>query len=413
METIPSSSTFRRLPALNRPFRRDKASTPPSNVERERRDDEHSLQPPSRSSSLPTSPNPEPPRSQLEPITYPAHLAQIRPPERQRELTIVPPMDPAEKPDSEARRRRPSRPAVKPVETGHSIRVLQAQLPTTVTTRCPASTMYFSTVPAHGSPPNQPLRAHTGTLVGDRIWLLGGVDGKHCWRRIAWFDTETLLWSTIETFGEQLPPLRAHTTNAVGRHLYIFGGGDGPTYSNDVWLFDTGKLLSCHADYSVSHRFSRPSITQPLPPPRRAHTTIAFKNFLVVFGGGNGQAALNDVWALDVSDHNQLVWQEWPTTGDVPQRKGYHTANLVGDKMVVFGGSDGHASFADVHVLNLSKSVAKLSANDRHPGMDASRYRHQAQSLVAHLDPGRILPIHHRWPQWTNVCARRLAVQPR
>lgn len=108
---------------------------------------------------------------------------------------------------------------------------------------------------------------------------------------------------------------------------------------------------------TVTHRFSKPEMaTDPasLPPPRRAHTTVLYRNYLVVFGGGNGQNALNDVWALDISDPSRLTWQEWPTKGDVPQRKGYHTANLVGDKMVVFGGSDGHASFADVHILNLS-----------------------------------------------------------
>ena len=75
----------------------------------------------------------------------------------------------------------------------------------------------------------------------------------------------------------------------------------------------------------------------------------------MTFGGGNGQAALNDLWALDVSDPDRLSWHEWQTTGDIPQRKGYHTANLVKDKMIIFGGSDGHASFADIHILNLSK----------------------------------------------------------
>ncbi len=108
----------------------------------------------------------------------------------------------------------------------------------------------------------------------------------------------------------------------------------------------------------MTHRFSRAPITTPrasLPPPRRAHTTIPYRNFLVVFGGGNGQAALNDVWALDVSDPDRLTWHEWRTKGDIPQKKGYHTANLIGDRMIVFGGSDGHASFADVHILNLRK----------------------------------------------------------
>lgn len=57
------------------------------------------------------------------------------------------------------------------------------------------------------------------------------------------FDTESMLWSTVETFGEQLPPLRAHTATLVGPRLYIFGGGDGPTYSNDVWVFDIREFL--------------------------------------------------------------------------------------------------------------------------------------------------------------------------
>jgi len=81
----------------------------------------------------------------------------------------------------------------------------------------------------------------------------------------------------------------------------------------------------------------------------------------VIFGGGNGQTALNDIWALDISDPTRLTWEEWPTHGEAPARKGYHTANLVGDKMIVFGGSDGHASFADVHVLNLSMSEFSTS----------------------------------------------------
>ncbi|WVQ82627.1 hypothetical protein IAT38_004759 [Cryptococcus sp. DSM 104549] len=222
--------------------------------------------------------------------------------------------------------------------------------------RAPASSMYFSPVPGHGRPPNQALRAHTGTLVGERIWVIGGVDKQSCWRGVAWFDTETMMWSTIDTQGEKFPPLRAHTTTLVGNKLYIFGGGDGPSYSNEVWTLDT-----------VTHRFARPVFkfsSMPIPPPRRAHTTVLYQNFLVVFGGGNGQAALNDVWALDISDHNNLSWQEWKTKGDVPQKKGYHTANLIGDKMVVFGGSDGHASFADVHVLNLKTRVWTLVNTD-------------------------------------------------
>lgn len=75
----------------------------------------------------------------------------------------------------------------------------------------------------------------------------------------------------------------------------------------------------------------------------------------MVFGGGNGQAALNDVWALNISDPHALTWEEWKTTGDRPVQKGYHTANLVGNKMIVYGGSDGNHSFSDIHILDLEK----------------------------------------------------------
>ena len=142
--------------------------------------------------------------------------------------------------DSSSRTRKPSRPGVIKTPTYISQPSLPSSKPMG---RVAASSMYFSLLPYHGRPPSQALRAHTGTLVGNRIWMIGGVDSKHCWRGVAWYDTESLLWSTVETGGEALPPLRAHTTTAVGTRLYIFGGGDGPTYSNDVWVFDTSESL--------------------------------------------------------------------------------------------------------------------------------------------------------------------------
>ena len=57
--------------------------------------------------------------------------------------------------------------------------------------------------------------AHEYSSIG-RIWFLGGVDSKNCWRGAAWFDTETLEWTALDTTGETMPPLRAHTTTLVG-----------------------------------------------------------------------------------------------------------------------------------------------------------------------------------------------------
>lgn len=91
-----------------------------------------------------------------------------------------------------------------------------------------------------------------------------------------------------------------------------------------------------------------------MPLPRRAHTAVLFKDTIYIFGGGNGHRALNDVWALDVSvGIDKLQWKLIPTHGTKPGARGYHTANLVGEVMIVLGGSDGRECFADVWVLDL------------------------------------------------------------
>lgn len=66
--------------------------------------------------------------------------------------------------------------------------------------------------------------------------------------------------------------------------------------------------------------------------------------------------ALNDVWVLDVSvPVERMRWAKQKTTGARPSPRGYHTANLVGNVMVVVGGSDGRQTFADVFCLNLGE----------------------------------------------------------
>lgn len=66
--------------------------------------------------------------------------------------------------------------------------------------------------------------------------------------------------------------------------------------------------------------------------------------------------ALNDVWALDVSNWSKLKWEKIETVGARPTPRGYHTANLIGNIMVVVGGSDGKDCFSDIWCLNLGMS---------------------------------------------------------
>lgn len=215
----------------------------------------------------------------------------------------------------------------------------------------PASGIYLTRAPISGCPPKE-LRAHTTTLINSNIYVFGGCDARNCYSTLYVFDADSMHWSIPHVVGEIPVPLRAMTTTAVGKKLVVFGGGDGPAYYNDVYVLDT-----------VNYRWSKPKVGGVPPSKRRAHTACLYKHGIYVFGGGDGVRALNDVWRLDVQDTNKMSWklisspslssaEKSPSDGK-PKARGYHTANMVGSKLIVYGGSDGGECFKDVWVLDI------------------------------------------------------------
>ncbi|KAG0167232.1 hypothetical protein DFQ28_006396 [Apophysomyces sp. BC1034] len=216
----------------------------------------------------------------------------------------------------------------------------------------PAAGMYWSRATTYGKGPSRPLRAHTANLIGEYLYVFGGCDIKTCFNTLYVLDMDTLTWSRPRTSGQVPPACRAHSCTVVegkdsngGRpvhYLYVFGGGDGPNYFNDLYVLNRETLV-----------WSKPNTEGTPPSPRRAHTTCLWNDKIIIFGGGDGARALSDVHALDISDPSRLRWQQLNPTGDPPIARGYHTSNLVKNKLVIFGGSDGHECFNDVFVLDL------------------------------------------------------------
>jgi N-acetylneuraminic acid mutarotase len=156
-------------------------------------------------------------------------------------------------------------------------------------------------------------------------------------------------WTHPDTVGDLPPPCRAHTATLYDRKLLIYGGGLGSIYYDAVYVLDTN-----------TRRWTRPNIIPGhRPASRRAHSAVYYKGKVWIFGGGNGLSALNDVWTLEVSGGaglgaaRPMRWTEIETSGKRPGPRGYHTANLISNIMVVIGGSDGKECFTDVWCLNL------------------------------------------------------------
>ncbi|KAI0466642.1 hypothetical protein F4859DRAFT_507259 [Xylaria cf. heliscus] len=222
----------------------------------------------------------------------------------------------------------------------------------------PSSGMYWSRAPVSGAP-QKPVRAHTTTLIGNNVYVFGGCDSRACFNDLYVLDADAFHWTTPEVMGDIPIPLRAMTCTAVGKKLIIFGGGDGPAYYNDVYVLDT-----------INFRWHKPRIIgEQMPSARRAHTACLYKNGIYVFGGGDGVRALNDIWRLDVSDMAKMSWRlvsgANKNSSDLavglskPKARGYHTANMVGSKLIIYGGSDGGECFDDVWVYDVDAQVWK------------------------------------------------------
>lgn len=152
-------------------------------------------------------------------------------------------------------------------------------------------------------------------------------------------------WAHPETVGDNPPPCRAHSATHVDRRIFLFGGGEGPAYYNHLFVLDSVLRSWTKVTYPPD---------QPQPIARRAHVTWHYRGKVYLFGGGNGAKALNDLWTLDVSlPYDKMGWEAVEVKGTKPRPRGYHTANLVGDSVVVIGGSDGSECFEDVWVLSL------------------------------------------------------------
>lgn len=234
----------------------------------------------------------------------------------------------------------------------------------------PPPAMYWSKAPVHGSIPRRSFRAHTANLCDEVLWLFGGCDNRGCFRDLWCFDTETMCWSKPKVTGDIPPARRAHSATMVNKRLYVFAGGDGPHYFNDLYIFDT-----------VSLRWTKPEVGGTAPSPRRAHTCNYYEGQLIVFGGGNGVGALNDVHTLDVNDLSRLEWRKVQCSGKVPIGRGYHTSNLVDGKLIVIGGSDGHMSFNDIHILRLdTRTWYQVKTDEVH-----NRLGHTATQVGSYL----------------------------
>lgn len=127
---------------------------------------------------------------------------------------------------------------------------------------------------------------------------------------------------------------------AAGGRLYVVGGRDGSAARGDVWAAQLDAAGAAPGGWV--------SLASPLPAPRYGHRTLSAGGRLYVVGGNNGSSAKQTVFqARLLPDYTAPV--TWEAFTQLPEAGQLHAAELAGDRLCVFGGSNGSAASAKVY----------------------------------------------------------------
>uniref|UniRef100_A0A0N5AJR7 Host cell factor 1 n=1 Tax=Syphacia muris TaxID=451379 RepID=A0A0N5AJR7_9BILA len=136
-------------------------------------------------------------------------------------------------------------------------------------------------------------------------------------------------------------PRLGHSFSLASDQLcYLFGGlaNDScdvkqniPRYLDDLFILDL--------QYGTNNlQWECPQTYGQKPSPRESHSGAIYeangRRQLIIYGGMNG-VRLGDLWILDL---DSMTWTNPIVQGVAPLPRSLHSANIVGDRMIIFGG---------------------------------------------------------------------------
>nr|XP_035151555.1 kelch domain-containing protein 3 isoform X1 [Callithrix jacchus]XP_035151556.1 kelch domain-containing protein 3 isoform X1 [Callithrix jacchus] len=211
---------------------------------------------------------------------------------------------------------------------------------------------------------------HSACVLGKIMYIFGGYEQlADCFSNdIHKLDTSTMTWTLICTKGNPARWRDFHSATMLGSHMYVFGGRAdrfGPFHSNNeiycnrIRVFDTRTeaWLDCPP-------------TPVLPEGRRSHSAFGYNGELYIFGGYNARLNrhFHDLWKFNPVS---FTWKKIEPKGKGPCPRRRQCCCIVGDKIVLFGGTSPSPEeglgdefdlidHSDLHILDFSPSLKTL-----------------------------------------------------
>ncbi|XP_059213653.1 uncharacterized protein zmp:0000001301 [Centropristis striata] len=232
-------------------------------------------------------------------------------------------------------------------------------------------------IPQSGEVPSA-REGHTLCVVKGKLYLFGGVsspDATECLPGVHSFDIVSLTWDCLVIGGVALRTLR-HSSAVVGDNIYVYGGILGGNPTDDLMVFNTASLTWTPVKTSGS-----------LPPALSDQSFALVGDQVFMFGGHD--AAGEFCKDFHVFNTENLVWQKWEVKGESPAACSGQTLTAHHDKDIyLFGGKskneDGTVTSSnEIHKLSISKMKWKVPLYVGIP--PARRHGHTAFIHHSHL----------------------------
>ncbi|KAM6462117.1 uncharacterized protein PHA67_009807 isoform 2-T2 [Liasis olivaceus] len=201
--------------------------------------------------------------------------------------------------------------------------------------------------PAQNSIP-QCSRGHSATYDPDtkRIYIFGGIKKRRRYNSIYVLDTTSWKWLHVSAKGK-VPTLAFHSATVYHKELFVFGGAF-PKMSSLEMGACSNALFIFNPDYEIWYQ---PIVEGEKPLPRLGHSATLLKNKLVIFGGQRTSTYLNDTHILDLGF---MEYKPVPSLSGQPSARSFHAAIQISDqKMLISGGCNARAAFQDAFIFHL------------------------------------------------------------
>lgn len=199
--------------------------------------------------------------------------------------------------------------------------------------------------PGRRSQKFRPCKGHCLVPWGKNVILVGGKSEPSSDRISVWtFNTETEIWSHMESKGDIPVGRCGHTVTRAGPVLILFGGEDAKGKKlHDLHMFDLKSLTWLPLNYKGAG-----------PSPRSNHVAALYDDrILLIFGGQTKSKTLNDVHALDFET---MVWSRVKTHGHHPSPRAGCCGALCGTKWYIAGGGSKKKRHPETWVFDVLES---------------------------------------------------------